>query len=108
MCALNNGEGPYGNTKVVKLECVNHVEKRFGFRLKKLRDEIFDWKINKQGKRYKRKLISGKDKLTDPVIGSIQFYYGHAIRSCVGKPVSELKNRILGIFYHCGSTNESP
>ncbi|KAK8372143.1 hypothetical protein O3P69_019983 [Scylla paramamosain] len=34
--AMNNGNGPYQDTKVTKLECINHVQKRLGTRLRKL------------------------------------------------------------------------
>ncbi|KAK8383944.1 hypothetical protein O3P69_016003 [Scylla paramamosain] len=37
--AMNNGNGPYQDTKVTKLECINHVQKRLGTRLRKLREQ---------------------------------------------------------------------
>lgn len=38
ICALNNGNGPYGQEfPVVKEECINHVSKRLGTRLRTLK-----------------------------------------------------------------------
>lgn len=39
VCTMNNGNGPYANHSVVKEECVNHVQKRMGTRLRKLKDK---------------------------------------------------------------------
>ncbi|KYN18105.1 hypothetical protein ALC57_09615 [Trachymyrmex cornetzi] len=57
---------PYEETKVVKKECVNHVSKRMGSRLRKC-------KKNNKG-------LGGKGKLTDKVINDMSLYYNLAIR----------------------------
>jgi hypothetical protein len=58
------------SVKLVKKECVGHVQKRVGTALRKLKKE------NKgQGE---------KGKLTDALIDRLQNYYGIAIRSNVG------------------------
>lgn len=36
ICNINGGKGPYTNVTVVKDECVNHIKKRMGIRLRKL------------------------------------------------------------------------
>ena len=57
-----------------KLECVGHVQKRLSTRLRNL------------VKKYKgtKMPISGKGKLTEKLINSIQNFYGMAIRSNKG------------------------
>ena len=57
----------YPNIKVEKLECVGHVQKRVGCRLRSLKK--------------REKGIGGKGKLTNSIIDRLQNYYGIAIRS---------------------------
>ena len=64
---------PYANHGDIipeKLECVGHVQKRLGTRL---RNKIKSYKGTKTP-------LSGRGKLTDKVINSMQNYYGIAIR----------------------------
>ncbi|GFU61144.1 uncharacterized protein TNCV_764041 [Trichonephila clavipes] len=60
----------YGENSVTKLECIGHIQKRLGSRLRKL-------KKNTKG-------LDGKWKLTDKFIDKLQNFYGIAIRSNVG------------------------
>lgn len=46
---MNDGKGPYSGIKIVKEECINHVQKRMGTRLRKLREEL------KEGEKKKKK-----------------------------------------------------
>lgn len=39
VCNMNNGNGPYTSHSVVK-ECVNHILKRIGTQLRKLKEEL--------------------------------------------------------------------
>ena len=55
----------------IKLECVGHVQKRFGTRLRNL---VKSYKGTKTP-------VSGKGQLTDKCINSMQNYYGMATRS---------------------------
>ena len=74
--SMNDSKGPYADVNkkiVVKQECVNHVGKRFGTRLRKARDEQFEWRTDKKGKAYKKKILSGKNKLTENVISHLSF-----------------------------------
>ncbi|GFU85425.1 uncharacterized protein TNCV_2387291 [Trichonephila clavipes] len=57
----------YGKESVTKYECIGHVQKRVGARLRKLKS--------------KNKNLSGKGKLTDSFIDRLQNYYGIAVRS---------------------------
>ncbi|XP_057301380.1 uncharacterized protein LOC130635880 [Hydractinia symbiolongicarpus] len=63
---------PYGNFDIVptKLECIGHVQKRLGTRL---RNKVKELKGTSTP-------ISGKGKLTELVINSLQNFYGRAIR----------------------------
>lgn len=90
---------PYGNVSVQKEECINHVSKRLGARLRKLKD---------QSKGQKKKSLGGKGKLTDKVIERLPFDYGQAIRKNKGGTVEDLKKDIYATFYHCTSTDENP
>ena len=109
VCSMNDDKGPYAddNIKVEKQECIDHVGQRFGAKLRKAVDEPFVWAVDKNGKQYKKKLLSGKHTLTDTVIKRMSYYYSVAVRRCIGKAVSELKHGIMAIFYHCGSTDAS-
>lgn len=62
-----NNEGPYGAAcSVKKAECVNHVSKRLGTALRNLK---------KATKKKGTAGYGGKNKLTDVVIDSLQYYY---------------------------------
>lgn len=52
---MNDGKGPYETTQVEKQECLNHVGKRLGTRLRKLKTENVELKKTKKGKAMKRK-----------------------------------------------------
>nr|XP_012148628.1 PREDICTED: uncharacterized protein LOC105663565 [Megachile rotundata] len=87
---------PYGKNVVVnKKECVGHVEKRMGARLRNAK------KTNKG--------IGGKGagKLTDKVIGELTKYYGLAIRRN-SNSVDEMRKTIWATYYQKSSTNEKP
>ena len=77
--------------KVVKKECVGHVQKRVGTALRKLKKE--------------KKGMGGKGKLTDRMIDRLQNYYRIAIRSNVGN-LSEMKKAIYASVMHCASSKD--
>lgn len=84
---------PYdGNPVVIKSECVGHVQKRMGTRLRNIK------KANKLG---------GKGKLTDALIKKMSVYYGLAIRRNIDS-VDNMKEAILSSYYHMISTDEVP
>ncbi|GFY14981.1 uncharacterized protein TNCV_235311 [Trichonephila clavipes] len=83
----------YGENSVTKLECIGHVQKREGSRLKKL-------KKNTKG-------FGGKGKLTDKFIDKLQNYYGIAIRSNVGC-LEKMQSAIIAAFFHCCTSNQNP
>ena len=91
-------ENIYPERKVRKYECVSHVQKRMGKRLRQLRKTV--------------KGLGGSKRLTDAMIDKIQNYYGIAIRHNAGKDVKTMKEAIwggggyLGGFFHVASSKE--
>lgn len=84
----------YGNeVKIEKEDCVNHVAKRMGTALRKLKAQ--------------KSSMTGKGKLTNVVIKKIQNYYGKAIKT-YSSDVALLQKRIMGILLHLSSTDEQP
>ena len=65
----------YGETFIIKkLECVGHIQKCLGCRLRTLRQTYKGKKLSDD------KGISGKDRLEDRAINLLQNYFGMAIR----------------------------
>lgn len=83
----------YGKDSVQKLECIGHVQKRVGCRLRKLKKTV--------------RGLGGKGKLTDALIDRLQNYYGIAIRANVGN-LSAMKKATLASLFHCSSTDKQP
>ena len=69
-----NNSKPYGDFKILKEECVGHVQKHLGTRLRTLQTTL-KGKILSDGKK-----ISDRGRLTDKVINTMQTYYDVAIR----------------------------
>lgn len=93
---------PYGNNvNISKLECVGHVQKRMGSRLRRL-------KASMKGKKLRDgKTLDGKNRLTDATIDHIQKCYGLAIRQNTAD--AELMRRaVWALFFHTASNNENP
>jgi len=71
---------PYGdNYPVIKSECVGHIEKRMGTRLRNIKKE---------------KKLGGKGKLTNVLIQKLTKYYGLAIRRNMNS-VQDMKTAIF-------------
>jgi len=86
---------PYGDSLTVqKKECVRHVEKRMGTRLRNAK------KANKGigGK--------GEGKLTDK-IGDLTKYYGLAIKRN-SNSIEDMKNAVWATYYHKSSSDAKP
>lgn len=89
---------PYGQEVVIeKVECINHVQKRMGTRLRRL----VQMKVLPDGKK-----LSGRGRLTDKVINELQQYYGSAIRG--NDTLEEMKHACWATFYHKASTDADP
>ncbi|GFV14238.1 uncharacterized protein TNCV_1163611 [Trichonephila clavipes] len=91
----------YGGTEVEKLECVGHVQKRMGTRLRNI------LKMSKGIKLSDGKNISGRGRLTLKEVDSIQHYYGLAIRKNLSS-VEDMKRAIWAIYFHKLSTEDNP
>ncbi|GFX23734.1 uncharacterized protein TNCV_3596761 [Trichonephila clavipes] len=91
----------YGDTEVEKLECVGHVQKRMGTRLRNI------LKMSKGIKLSDGKNISGRGRLTLKEVDSIQHYYGLAIRKNLSF-VEDMKRAIWAIYFHKLSTEDNP
>ncbi|GFU77022.1 uncharacterized protein TNCV_4521781 [Trichonephila clavipes] len=91
--AFNNVKDIYGYDSIGKYECIGHVQKRVGSRLRKL-------KKSTEG-------LGGKGKLTDKFLDTLQNYIGIAIRSNVGN-LSNMQIAGIAAFFHCCSTDKKP
>ncbi|GFV40936.1 uncharacterized protein TNCV_2665271 [Trichonephila clavipes] len=86
---------------IEKVECVGHIQKRMGARLRKLKT------MNRGKKLSDGKSISGKNRLTDKFIDTITTYYGNAIRQN-NSSISDMRQAIWAIYCHYRSTDEEP
>lgn len=86
---------PYADCPISKKECVGHVQKRMGSRLRKLKKDT--------------KGLGGKGsgKLTDKVIADLTLYYGLAIRRNPNS-VEDMNNAIWSTYFHKCSTDKNP
>lgn len=93
---------PYGeDIKINKMECLNHVAKRMGARLRKL-------KLSLRGKKLSDNLpIGGANRLTDNIIDQLQSYYGKAISENLGS-TSDMRRSIWAIYFHKMSSDANP
>ena len=92
---------PYGDTLVSKNECIGHVQKRIGTRLRKLCNSYKGQKLSDG------KPINGKNRLTTKIIDTLQNYYGMAIRRNTDSLVN-MVNAVLATLYHVASTDDDP
>ena len=91
---------PYGDdVPIVKKECVGHVQKRLGTRLRKL----------KSGKKKLSdgKGIRGRNRLTDKMLDTMQNYYGLAIRQNKNN-LEGMTNDVKAGLYHLASSEQKP
>ncbi|GFW00972.1 uncharacterized protein TNCV_1762101 [Trichonephila clavipes] len=86
---------------IENVECVGHIQKRMGARLRKLKT------MNRGKNLSDGKSISGKNRLTDKFIDTITTYYGNAIRQN-NSSVSDMRQAIWAIYCHYISTDEEP
>lgn len=90
--AIKNAD-PYENLVVKKKECIGHVQKRMGTRLRNV-------KKAKNG-------LGGRGKLTGKMIDKLTVYYGLAIRRNPDS-AEKMKNDIWATYYHYSSTDQLP
>ena len=93
---------PYGEDCIHnKLECIGHVQKRVGSRLRKLKNASKGVKLS-DGKG-----LGGKGRLTNGKIDILQNYYGLAVRENLDD-VDKMATAIKGVVYHIASTDSDP
>ncbi|GFV32877.1 uncharacterized protein TNCV_1745191 [Trichonephila clavipes] len=91
---------PYGDDHIIqKIECVGHVQKRMGTRLRTLK------LVYSKNKLLDGKTIDGKGRLTDSLIDKLAHYYGNAIR-CNSTSVKEMRKAIWAVWGHSCSTDD--
>lgn len=94
---------PYGpDIEIVKKECIGHVQKRMGSRLRRLKKKSGKTKLSDG------KPIGGKGRLTNAAINDIQLYYGLAIRENCSVSVKAMHSAVWAEYFHLISTNEDP
>jgi len=84
---------PYSNLTVTKKECIDHVQKRMGTRLREVKK--------------KTKGLGGRGKLTEKLIDKLTIFYGLAIRRNVDSVVN-MRKEIWATLKHNISTNDKP
>ena len=90
---------PNPGLHIKKGERMGHVQKCVGTRLRGL-------KMNKKGvKLSDGKTLSGKGRLTEKVINTLQNYYVMAIRQNKGK-LLEMKKAVGAVLYHCSAIKD--
>lgn len=93
---------PYGDDCISnKLECIGHVQKRVGSRLRKVKSS------NKGLKLADGKGLAGKGRLTDSKIDVLQNYYGLAVRENLDD-VNKMAKAIEASLLHVAPTDQNP
>ncbi|GFW84754.1 uncharacterized protein TNCV_680421 [Trichonephila clavipes] len=83
----------YGDhCSVEKLECIGHVMKRMGTRLRRLKTKMRGQKLSDG------KPLCGRNRLTEAEIDRLQAYYGLAIRRNLSS-VKDMQQAIWAIFF---------
>ena len=85
---------PYPGYTIVKSECVGHVQKRVGARLRSLK-QSYKGKLLVDKKRF-----TGVGRMTDKVINTLQNYYGMCIRQNKGD-LYGMKKSVASLIHHC-------
>lgn len=85
--------GVYGYIKIVKEDCINHVEKRMGTNLRTLKSKSG----GAEG-------LGGKGRLTGELITKLSRYYGWALKSHKGN-VEETQKAVMATYHHVTSND---
>ena len=93
-------ENVYPGFDIVKAECIGHVQKRVGARLRAYKEK-YKGVILVDGKP-----LTGAGRMTEKVMNTLQNYYGMIIRSNVGN-LYQMKKGIGSIMKHCSQCLDS-
>lgn len=92
---------PYGDEVIVrKVECVGHIQKRMGGRLRRKKKDMKGKKLSDG------KTIGGRHRLTDNLIDIFQRYYRKALRQNKGN-LPNMQKAVKAIWHHYASTAEN-
>ena len=99
---------PYPSYEIVKAECVGHVQKRVGTRLRKFKTECIElmpesFYADKKDKKQKKLMFY----LTHKMINRLQNYYGIAIRSTCKTSVPTMRKAVGAVLFHCSEAVDS-
>ena len=94
-------EAVYGDKAVTKLECIGHVQKRMGSRLRSLKKRLGQTRLDDG------KSVGGTGRLTLGTINRLQVYYGRAIRNNT-HDIHQMQNAVMAIWHHSQSTDDNP
>lgn len=91
---------PYGpDIEIKKIECVGHIQKRMGTRLRTLKAKTKRLPDDTP--------LGGRNRLTDAAILKLQSYYGLAIRRN-SESVKNMKEAIWAQYFHVMASNGTP
>ena len=91
---------PYKGTPINKGECVGHVQKRLGTRLRAMKKQMGKTPLSDG------KTIAGQGRLTDKVMNKMQCYFGMAIRSNTSS-LFLMKKGVGAVLFHCSTADSS-
>lgn len=92
---------PYEDKVIVrKVECVGHIQKRMGGRLRRKKKDMKGKKLSDG------KTIGGRNRLTDNLIDIFQRYYGKALQQNKGN-LPNMQKAVKAIWHHYASTAEN-
>lgn len=94
-------EAVYGDVDIEKLECVGHIQKRLGSRLRSLKKRLGKTPLADG------KPIGGAGRLTDKRIDKLRAYFGKAIRQNTHN-ITAMQNAVMAIWHHSRSADDNP
>lgn len=92
---------------MMKKECIDHIQKRMGKRLRECVNKTTTEITDKNEKKRQKKVLAGKGKLIGKIIDKLTVYYGLAIRRHCDS-VENMSNAIWASYYHNCSTDDNP
>ena len=92
---------PYDGVVIEKEECIGHVQKRIGAGLRELK------RTTKGTKLSDGKALTGRGRLTDKTIDTLQTYYGWAVREH-NQDIQGMAKAIWGGLMHRCSSDSNP
>ena len=98
---------PYPGYHIEKAECVGHVQKRVGTRLRKFKSDCKDLMPSSYYENKKEKVKKMTFYLTHKFINRLQNYYGIAIRSSCKTSVPEMRKAVGAVLFHCSEAVDS-